>query len=182
VCPAARFAMVYVIDESRRDELAPEVAGDLQSVEGLDLVARRRDAEALVWSRRGELHFAPGGDLEDARGRRWSVDGQHEALDLSVGDGRVADGLYPDALWRLWSALECPHAGDVLVSAAPGYEFVDWGGADHVGGGSHGSLHGGDSQGALLMCGTGPATAERHGGWSISDVAPLVLGHFSLSS
>ena len=25
--------------------------------------------------------------------------------------------------------------------AAPGYEFPDWGGVDHVGGGSHGSLH-----------------------------------------
>ena len=54
---------------------------------------------------------------------------------------------YPDALSRVWSALKCPTAGDVLLSAAPNYEFVDWGGADHVGGGSHGSLHSTDSLG-----------------------------------
>ena len=53
----------------------------------------------------------------------------------------------------MWSALTCPTAGDVLLSAAPGFEFVDWGGADHLGGGSHGSLHKSDSLGALLWCG-----------------------------
>ncbi len=67
---------------------------------------------------------------------------------------------YPDALARAWSALNCPTAGDILLSAAPGYEFVDWGGSDHVGGGSHGSLHRTDSLGALLWCGT-----EGRRGW-----------------
>ena len=57
---------------------------------------------------------------------------------------------------RVWSALRCETAGDILLSAAPGYEFVDWGGADHVGGGSHGSLHRSDSLGALLWCGIAP--------------------------
>ena len=53
---------------------------------------------------------------------------------------------------RVWAALTCPTSGDVLLSAAPGYEFVDWGGVDHVGGGSHGSLHASDSLGALAFC------------------------------
>ena len=70
---------------------------------------------------------------------------------------------YPDALARVWSALRCENAGDVLLSAAPGYEFVDWGGADHVGGGSHGSLHRTDSLGALLWCGTGPGSRDAAG-------------------
>ena len=61
-----------------------------------------------------------------------------------------------------WS---CPHSGDVLASAQPGYEFVDWGGADHVGGGSHGSLHRGDSEGVLLLCGTGARPAREQ--WTI---------------
>ena len=52
--------------------------------------------------------------------------------------GRFISPDYPDALTRVWSALCCETAGDILLSAAPGYEFVDWGGADHVGGGSHG--------------------------------------------
>ena len=38
---------------------------------------------------------------------------------------------YPHALARLWSALECARTGDVLVSAEPGYEFLDWGGQSH---------------------------------------------------
>jgi hypothetical protein len=68
----------------------------------------------------------------------------------------------------------------VLLSASPGYEFVDWGGADHVGGGSHGSLHRTDSLGALLWCGTGPASASERGRWSIRDVAPMVREHFGI--
>ena len=72
---------------------------------------------------------------------------------------------YPDALGRLWSALECPHAGDVLVSATPSYEFVDWGGSDHVGGGSHGSLHRDDSEGVLLLCGVDAPRPRGSGRW-----------------
>ena len=44
----------------------------------------------------------------------------------------------------------------MLLSAAPGWEFPDWGGVDHVGGGSHGSLHRSDSLGALAFCGVEP--------------------------
>jgi hypothetical protein len=87
---------------------------------------------------------------------------------------------YPWALARIWSALKCPTAGDLLLSAAPGYEFVDWGGADHVGGGSHGSLHRTDSLGALLWCGTGPDSRAAHGQWSLLDIEPMVRRHFGL--
>ena len=87
---------------------------------------------------------------------------------------------YPDALARIWSALTCPTAGDVLLSAAPGYEFVDWGGADHVGGGSHGSLHRSDSLGALLWCGTGPDSRDAREQWTLRDVAPMCRSHFGV--
>jgi hypothetical protein len=103
------------------------------------------------------------------------VDGELAALALEVADGQVASDVYPDALGRLWSALECPHSGDVLVSASPGFELVDWGGADHVGGGSHGSLDRDDSAGVLLLCGIEAPEREE---WSLVDVAWLVLDHF----
>ena len=51
---------------------------------------------------------------------------------------------------RAWAALANPNAGEILVSAAEGYEFADLGGGDHVGGGSHGSLVTGDSEVPLL--------------------------------
>jgi len=98
-------------------------------------------------------------------------------LELSTGGGRVDSVTYPDALGRIWSALACPHSGDVLVSAELGYEFVDWGGADHVGGGSHGSLHRDDSEGVLLVCGLDAPERDQ---WSLTDVTPLVLQHFGV--
>jgi hypothetical protein len=88
---------------------------------------------------------------------------------------------YPDALARLWSALNAPHAGDVVVSLAPGHECVDWGGTSHAGGGSHGALSAGDSLGPLLLCGLEPGAAELREQWTLRDVAGLITDHFGLA-
>jgi hypothetical protein len=178
VCPGARSAQVYVLEEERRDELAPRLAEQLSTIEAVDFVARRADGEAVVLSERGELRFAPGGEVDDARGGSWSVEGDHAVLGLSAREGRVRSGDYPEALGRLWSSLGCSRGGDVLVSAAPGHEFVDWGGQAHVGGGSHGSLHRTDSLGVLLTCGLEAPAREQ---WSIADVTPMVLDHFGVA-
>ena len=180
VCPSARSAMVYVLDRERAEKDAPGLAQDLGQVEGVDLVAWRQGDEAVVRSSRGELRFEPDGELVDLRGGRWSVEGELESLTLGVSDGRVWSRTYPDALSRLWSALNCPRAGDVLLSATPGYEFVDWGGAHHVGGGSHGALHRGDSHGVMVMCGTGPGSASERLQWTIRDAVPAISEHFSI--
>jgi hypothetical protein len=181
VSPAARSAMVYVLDPERRDQAVPRVVRDLQKVDGLDLIVHRAGEEAHVWSERGELRFTPGGDLEDERGRRWSVEGDPNALDLLIEEGRVSSRIYPDPLNRLWGSLTCPNSGDVLISAVPGYEFIDWGGTDHVGGGSHGSLHRGDSLGVLIFAGTATTLGVQRQ-WSIEDVTPMVLDHFQAAS
>ena len=178
VCPSQRSAQVYVLDDDKRESLTKEVFRDLQEVEGIDLVVRRvADDEAEVWSPRGLLRFGPDGDLIDPRGCSWSVDGDLDTLGLDMGDGTVGSGSYPDGLGRLWSALESPTTGDVLLSAGGGYEFVDWGGVAHVGGGSHGSLHRGDSLGALVMAGV---DAPERDHWSIADVTPAILDHFGI--
>jgi Type I phosphodiesterase / nucleotide pyrophosphatase len=179
LCPAARSAMVYALDESRRGELVDAALAVLSATDGVDLIATRANGQAIVRSSRGELRFAPGDELEDRRGRSWRVDGERAALELRVENGAVTSDTYPDALNRLWSALACPHAGDVLVSGEPGFEFVDWGGSDHVGGGSHGSLHRDDSEGVLLMCGLDPPRRDQ---WALTDVAPLLLEHFGVPS
>jgi hypothetical protein len=176
-CPSARSAMVYALDGVRREQLVRRAVDTLTEVDGVDLVVTRDDGEAIVRSGRGELRFRPGGDLTDARGRGWTLHGDEATLELSTGAGEVESDTYPDALARLWSALACPHSGDVLVSAELGFEFVDWGGADHVGGGSHGSLHRDDSEGVLLLCGLDAQEREH---WSLGDVTPLVLEHFGV--
>jgi hypothetical protein len=89
-------------------------------------------------------------------------------------DGPVEKLEHPDAAWRARSALASPNAGELLVSAAEGWELVDLGGRHHAGGGSHGSLVAGDSLVPLLTIGIG-AELRR-----ITDVAPAVLEHFGV--
>jgi predicted AlkP superfamily pyrophosphatase or phosphodiesterase len=183
--PAQRSAMIYVLDEDRRDELLARSIEAVQGLEGIDLVmslSLTGSDEAVIRSRRGELRFTTGGDLIDQRGRPWSVEGDLAVLRAELQDGRFLTTEYPDALSRVWSALHCPNSGDVLLSASPGFEFVDWGGSDHVGGGSHGSLHRSDSLGALLWCGTGPSSRAAREQWSLRDVTPMVRDHFGLGS
>jgi hypothetical protein len=186
VCPNSRAAQVYVLDRDRRVELEPRIERTLLGLDGVDVVMRRSDhpdGEAIVRGQRGgvvrELRFTPHGDLEDLRGARWHVEGDLDLLALQVRDGQIASAIYPDALSRAWSALRCRTAGEVLASARPGFEFLDWGGAHHVGGGSHGSLHANDSLGSLIWCGTGPTAASREQ-WTLRDVVPLVCEHFGV--
>jgi hypothetical protein len=157
----------------------------VRDVEGVDLVmSRASSGEAVIHSRHGELRFHPDDarpKLRDRRGAGWHVDGELAAVEATIEDGVLRSAAYPDALGRVWAALECPTSGDVLLSAAPGWEFPDWGGVDHVGAGSHGSLHALDSLGALVFVGVdAPPERAADGAWSIADVTPMVLGHFGL--
>jgi len=79
---------------------------------------------------------------------------------------------HPDGRARAEAALRNPNAGDVIVSAAAGWEFLDLAGRHHVGGGSHGSLAASDSEVPMLTVGVGDPPA------SIAGVKALVLDHF----
>src|SRR5271167_75587 len=78
VCPSQRAAMVYALNEDERDAMRASVATRALAIEGVDLVMwLERDAheaprEAVLASPgRGELRFAPHGQAQDPRGRRW---------------------------------------------------------------------------------------------------------------
>jgi hypothetical protein len=187
VCPSQRAAMVYALHEPERDAMRASVVTRALGIDGVDHVMwLARDAhdtphEGIITSPTdGELRFSPGGPIEDPRGVSWNIQGPLSVIDGSVQDGRLLTPTYPDVLARVWAALTCPNSGEVLLSAAPGYEFIDWGRQAHVGGGSHGSLHASDSLGALVLCGVElpqPEPAQ----WAIRDIAPLVLGHFGVA-
>lgn len=124
-----------------------------------------------------EQRVAP---VVDMRGTGWELDCDLAALEATVEDGVLSSDTYPDPLARVWSALNSPHAGDFVLSLSSGYEAVDWGGVSHVGGGSHGSLHAGDSLGPLLFVGCGPHNPAARAQWTLRDVAPVVYDHFGL--
>src|SRR5690349_14980012 len=200
VSPTGRAAHVYLLPGEGERAEPTEVASRLGVIEGVDLVCRlegedgmplRRESPGMPlgedeWAvvERGEsvLRFRPGGEVGDLRGDRWEVEGDLEALEASVEDGRLRSETYPDPLARVWLALAAPHAGDFVVSLAPGFEAVDWGGVSHAGGGSHGALHAGDSLGPLLFVGCGPKAADEREQWALRDVAPVIREHFGVAA
>ena len=127
------------------------LAARLDGEPSVDVAIYREDGRAVA--RRGgeELRFVPGRD-------GWEL----------TGDAAILD--QPNALERAWRALANPNAGEVLVSAAAGWEFADLGGRHHLGGGSHGSLDAGDSEVPVLTIGLDGEPG------SITDLAPLALG------
>jgi hypothetical protein len=123
---------------------------------------------------------------DDPRGLAEALDAEPSVgLALFLEDGRVVaraqgdedDALldeHPDGRVRAEAALRNPNAGEVLVSAAPGWEFVDLAGRHHLGGGSHGSIAAADSEVPMLSVGLGEPPA------SITGVKGAVLEHFGL--
>ncbi len=155
-----------------------EIAERLLARPAVDVVAWRDDEHAVVRHAGHELRFAAGGPLTDTRGNAWSVEGDRAALALET-DGPLASASYPNALERLWQILHCVNAGDVVASAAPRFEFRDAGGASHLGGGSHGSLHAVDSLVPLAAVGLHDPPALRAEP-SIEDIAGMCMAHLGI--
>jgi type I phosphodiesterase/nucleotide pyrophosphatase len=146
VTASNRAGMVYRMPGCRLD--AHELAVRLDSFDAVETVL-----------------FRDGGDVIARR------DGEDARVDRA---GELFE--YPDGGARAWAAVNNPNAGELIVSAAPGYEFADLAGRHHAGGGSHGSLRLGDSEVPMLTVGV---EAQPR---SIVDVAPAVLQHFGVES
>jgi hypothetical protein len=152
LCASNRAGQVYRLADCPEDTRG--LAERLDGHEAVEVVLFREGADAVA--RRGgeELRFR-----QDDGGFR--LDGDPAVLD------------YPDALARSWAALANPNAGDVLVSAAEGYEFTDLAGRHHAGGGSHGSLCAGDSEVPMLTIGLDEQLT------SIIEIAPAVTARLA---
>jgi predicted AlkP superfamily pyrophosphatase or phosphodiesterase len=153
VTASNRAGQVYLMPGARVD--AAGLASRLDREPSVETSLRREGADAVARRNGEELRFRP------AQGG-WETSGDEAILD------------HPDALHRAWSALANPNAGELLVSAAEGWEFADIGGRDHAGGGSHGSLTAGDSLVPVLTVGVDVQPAR------ITEVAPAVFAHFGV--
>ncbi len=153
VTASNRAGQVYLLPGARVD--AAGLARRLDGEAAVETTLRREGEEAVARRDGEELRFRPGAD-------GWETAGDPSLLDQ------------PDALRRAWAALGNPNAGELLVSAAEGWELADLGGRHHAGGGSHGSLVAGDSLVPILTVGVDAAPAR------ITEVAPAVLAHFGV--
>jgi Type I phosphodiesterase / nucleotide pyrophosphatase len=147
-----RAGMLYRLRDA---EDARALALRLDDEPAVETALFLEDGQAVARREHEELCFVPA-----ASG--WTTSGEEDLLG------------YPDGYERAWAALNNPHAGDVIVSAAPGYEFADLAGGHHVGGGSHGSLRRGDSEVPMLTVGLESQPQ------SIVEIAPAVLQHFGV--
>jgi hypothetical protein len=163
-----RYAVVICSDhgQSRVEQVARLDAGD-------DLVTASNRA-AMVYTENARA-VAERLDAQPAAGIvLFEEDGQMIVRRDGDEDMALLDEL-PDGRARAAAALRNPNAGEVLVSAAPGWEFLDLAGRHHLGGGSHGSLELADSEVPMLTVGLAPPPP------SITGVKGLVADHFGVS-
>jgi len=160
VAASNRAGMVYRLPGCRLD--ARTLAERLDAEPAVDVALFLEDGWAVARRDREELRFAPGG-------AGFRVSGDPDVLDPC---------RYPDGLARAWHGVAGARAGDVVVSAAEGWELADIGGRDHRGGGSHGSLLADDSivpMLALGLEGVGLSPQPR-----IAELVCATLAHFGL--
>lgn len=101
-------------------------------------------------------------------------DGEVVARRAGDEDAAILAG-YPDGHRRVAAALRNPNSGEVLVSAAEGWEFSDLAGRHHAGGGSHGGLGSTDSEVPMLTIGVSSLPS------SIVEIKQALLDHFGVS-
>jgi hypothetical protein len=147
VTASNRAGMIYRLPGCREEphELAQRLDGD----PSVDVALFCENGEAVARRDGDEVRFTP-------------ADGDAGFLDQ------------PDAAARAWAALHNPNAGELIVSAAAGWEFADLAGRSHIGGGSHGALAAVDSEVPILTVGV-EGEPRR-----VIDLAPLVVSHFGV--
>jgi hypothetical protein len=163
-----RYAVVLCSDhgQTRVEQAATlHAEGALVTASNRAAMLYGTDARALAEGLDGEPSVGVATFLEDGEvvARRDGVE------DLALLDE------HPDGLARAEAALRNPNAGEVIASAAPGWEFADLAGRSHVGGGSHGSLAATDSEVPMLTIGLGEPPA------SITQIKGLLLAHFGVA-
>jgi len=154
---AVNETMAYVYKLNTKDSLK-QIADILKEETRIDFIS---------WKEAGWIHvveagtakeftYKPNGNIKDSYGQSWTLGSNPDVLDLHINKHRntLQYREYPDALKRLYGALNS-HEGDFLVvSAKQGYELSGQSSPTHKGGGGHGGLHRMESLVPLIISGT----------------------------
>lgn len=182
ICPNLRAAQVYLRNQDvvLRDRLIPMFLKDARVDQAIWCDrASNGDPEKfyVATADRGCCSFWRSDDssaVVDDYGQTWQLEGDFAAIDAQLDGKHVTCPDYPNALERIALSFDRSRSGDIWVTARVGYEFADPGAELHGGGGSHGSLHVGDSTSPLIAAGL-PTGIELPANPRSVDLAPLIL-------
>ncbi|MBI2690935.1 MAG: alkaline phosphatase family protein [Solirubrobacterales bacterium] len=175
LCAISGNAMAHIY----LNTVVPTLSEWLLAEPAVDIIASREpDRSILVESRRGraELAEVPGGlTYRPIDGDPFGYDVLPRELDFETALTATADSEYPDGLLQLAQIFRSPRSGDVVVSAAPGYDLREqYERPQHRS--SHGALHAAHMNVPLaisLPVVDGPART--------ADVFSMVLEHLQIA-
>ncbi|UVI29573.1 alkaline phosphatase family protein [Paenibacillus spongiae] len=166
------MSYVYKLHTEDRFEAIADV---LKTEPRLDLIAWKEGewVKVVQAGTSKELKFSAAGPIKDRYRQSWTVEGDHQVLDLRVDTAahRVDYDRYPDGLRRLWGALHSHKSDYLVVTVKPGYEMTDLSSPNHKGGGGHGSLERTESLVPLLIAGTDRQPAYLR----LKDLQPYLI-------
>ena len=122
-----------------------EVLEDLLKQDAVDFILMRgRENEYVVAKQKGEsiirVHHDQRLSYHPHTADVFGIDEVSVPLNYMDSFDRTFESDYPDCLWQCHQLMKSHRAGDVVISAASGFDFRDfWEIPEHQG--SHGSLH-----------------------------------------
>ncbi|MCL5781457.1 MAG: alkaline phosphatase family protein [Firmicutes bacterium] len=168
ICSNERMAYIYIL--RYRPGIRRNMVKCLLQEPQVDQVIWKEDPWYHVETERGVLSFRKGGNYRDEYGNQWDVSGEKAALDMILEENQILYDLYPNALERISQCLDNPNAGELVVTAKPGYLLAGEGAPWRHGKGSHGSLHREDTMVPLIISGTSQRIEKPR----LVDVVPFI--------
>lgn len=105
----------------------PGLLEKLVSLDEVDiLIVKNSDTKALIWSKRGRAFLSINRDIinyQPISGDPFGFDHPPAAFTKEDSLNYKFDGDYPDVLFQISQIIKSNRSGDILLSAAPGYDF-----------------------------------------------------------
>lgn len=168
ICSNERMAYIYIL--RHRIGMYKTMVECLLEDSNIDQVIWKEETWYRVATHKGTLAFRKGGSLRDHYDNFWEVSGENTALDLTIREGQIHYGKYPNPLERIIQCLDNSNAGDLVVTAKPGYLLEGEGASKSHGKGSHGSLSREDSAVPLIISGTSARIEKPR----LIDIVPFI--------